>query len=378
MRTDLSPPLPQPAAKPFPETTVSAASRPPVRGRGHRAASDFATLSAQVRAHGLLHRRRGAYARGIGALTLIAAAAVIATLLVGDRWWQLAVATLWGVLLSQFGFFAHDAAHRQVFRRPQANEWASRLVSTSVLGLSYGWWTHKHNSHHRSPNQVGRDPDIAPGGLVFTPEAAAERPRWLAPITRRQGYLFFPMLFLEGANLHAAGIRTLAERPDLPYRRLEAVLILARFALPATALLAVMAPVKVAAFMLVQTAVFGFFLGAAFAPNHKGMPVLARDATVDFLRRQVLMSRNVRGGWLVDLAMGGLNYQIEHHLFPSMPRPNLRRAQPLVRAFCAERGILYTETSLTASYATVIAYLNDVGLSSRDPFSCPFVQAHRR
>ncbi len=377
MRTGLSLALPQLPIEAPPDRAADA-SGPAGRRRGPRAASEYAALSAQVRADGLLRRRRGAYAYGMGVLTLAAAAALAATLLVGDQWWQLAVAVLWGVLLSQFGFFAHDAAHRQVFHRPRANEWASRLVSTSVLGLSYGWWTHKHNSHHRSPNQVGRDPDIAPGGLVFTPDAAAERPRWLAPITRRQGYLFFPMLLLEGANLHAAGLRTLAERPDLPHRRLEAALILARFAVPAAALLMVMAPAKVVIFLVVQTAVFGFFLGAAFAPNHKGMPVLARDATVDFLRRQVLMSRNVRGGWLVDLAMGGLNYQIEHHLFPSMPRPNLRRAQPLVRAFCAERGILYTETSLTASYATVIRYLNEVGLSSRDPFDCPFVQAYRR
>ena len=58
----------------------------------------------------------------------------------------------------------------------------------------------------------------------------------------------------------------------------------------------------------------------------------------DFLRRQVLTSRNVRGNWLTDLALGGLNYQIEHHLFPSMPRPNLRRSKAIVAAFCRRAG----------------------------------------
>ena len=139
-----------------------------------------------------------------------------------------------------------------------------------------------------------------------------------------------------------------------------------------------MSPGKAAVFAAVQVAAFGFFLGAAFAPNHKGMPILGPDATLDFLRRQVLMSRNIRGGWFVDLAMGGLNYQIEHHLFPNMPRANLRRAQPLVRAFCRDRAIPYTECSLTASYARVISYLNEVGLKARDPFTCPFVDTHRR
>ena len=66
-----------------------------------------------------------------------------------------------------------------------------------------------------------------------------------------------------------------------------------------------------------------------------------RPTAADFLRRQVLTSRNVRGGWLTDLALGGLNYQIEHHLFPSMPRPNLRRSQALIAAFCQQRDLPY-------------------------------------
>jgi fatty acid desaturase len=91
------------------------------------------------------------------------------------------------------------------------------------------------------------------------------------------------------------------------------------------------------------------------------MPMLAADDQTDFLRRQVLTSRNVRGGPLVDFALGGLNYQIEHHLFPSMPRPNLRRAQALIRAFCHEHGIPYCETSLVRSYAMALRHLHEVG-----------------
>jgi fatty acid desaturase len=91
------------------------------------------------------------------------------------------------------------------------------------------------------------------------------------------------------------------------------------------------------------------------------MPILAAHEQTDFLRRQVLTSRNVRGNWLVDLVLGGLNYQIEHHLFPSMPRPNLRRAQPLVRAFCQQRRVSYCETTLFRSYALALGHLHDVG-----------------
>src|SRR5690606_26167989 len=126
------------------------------------------------------------------------------------------------------------------------------------------------------------------------------------------------------------------------------------------------------AFIGVQLAVFGVYMGASFAPNHKGMPILPHDSKVDFLRRQVLTSRNIKGGFFVDIFMGGLNYQIEHHLFPNMPRPHLRKANEIAREYCETHNIPFTETTLIESYAIVIRYLNKVGLSAGgDPFDCP-------
>jgi fatty acid desaturase len=115
----------------------------------------------------------------------------------------------------------------------------------------------------------------------------------------------------------------------------------------------------------VHQAAWGFYMSCTFAPNHKGMPILSEDDDLDFLRRQVLTSRNVRGGLLTDFALGGLNYQIEHHLFPNMPRAALRHAQPLVRAHCAALGLPYCETSLVASYRAALAHLHDMGAPLR-------------
>jgi fatty acid desaturase len=116
----------------------------------------------------------------------------------------------------------------------------------------------------------------------------------------------------------------------------------------------------------VHQAVFGVYMGCSFAPNHKGMPVIAPGENLDFLRRQVLTSRNVRGGWWVDLLLGGLNYQIEHHLFPNMPRPNLRKAQRLVFEYCQEHHISYTQTSLVGSYRAALGYLHALGAPLRE------------
>ena len=129
----------------------------------------------------------------------------------------------------------------------------------------------------------------------------------------------------------------------VPHRGVEAPLVLGRLAVYVGVLFVLLPPGKAAAFLGVQLALFGVLLGGSFAPNHKGMPIVPHDMTLDFLRRQVLMSRNVRGGYAVDAVMGGLNYQIEHHLFPSMPRPNLKKVQPIVHTYCEVAGVPYTE-----------------------------------
>jgi len=332
----------------------------------------YTDLAAEIRRSGLMERRYAWYWNriGVGVLAFVGLWMVFA--LLGNSWFQLLVAAALGVVMTQFGFLGHDAAHRQVFGSARWNVWGARLLGGVFAGMSYGWWQSKHARHHAAPNQVGRDPDIGPGAIAFTAELAARRceGRW-AWFTKHQGWFFFPLLTFEGLNLTVASIRPLVERAVRPSRRVEAALVAARFAAYVGVLVSVLPVGKAASFVALQSAVFGLLLGCSFAPNHKGMPIVPATARLDFLSRQVLMSRNVRGGLLVDVAMGGLNYQIEHHLFPSMPRPNLKRAQPLVRAYCAGHGVSYVETGLFESYGIVIDYLNHVGLRAREPFECP-------
>ncbi|MFC9979735.1 fatty acid desaturase family protein [Gordonia sp. NPDC127522] len=339
--------------------------------------SSYTDLAAEVRESGLLDRRQIFYIHRIVITVLAFLGAWTLVVVLGDTWWQLVLAVALGVISTHFGFLGHDGAHRQMFSSAGANEWAARLIAASGAGLSLHWWRGKHNKHHKAPNQIGVDPDIADGAIAFVPEYAAARTgfsRWFA---RRQGWLFIPLLTLEGLSLHVASLRGLAERTSVPHRALEICLIVARISLGVAVPFAVMSPVQAVCFIGIQLGVFGMLLGGAFAPNHKGMPLVPKDLRVDFLRRQVLMSRNIRGGRLTDFMMGGLNYQIEHHLFPSMPRPNLSKLQPLVRAHCARHGVTYTETSLLASYGIVIRYLNQVGIGERDPFTCPLVRTYR-
>ena len=345
--------------------------------QAHRQVNAYTELMRRVRQAGLLERSPRTYVRRVALLGTGFALALIALLALGQTWWQLLVAAAFGILFTQTAFLAHDGAHRQIFASGPKNEWASRILGNLVVGLSYGWWMRKHTRHHANPNKVDADEDIRPSVLLFTTEDVERRTglkRWL---TARQGWLFFPLLTLEGVNLHVGAVLTVIRDRDLKHRRTEAALLAARLIGWPVLVCSVLGLGLGTAFLGVQLAVFGVHMGASFAPNHKGMPLVPRDTRIDFLSRQVLTSRNIRGGRWIDRLMGGLNLQIEHHLFPSMPSSSLRRAQPLVRAYCAEQGVPYTEAGLLESYAIVVRHLNRVGLGDRDPFACPFVVANR-
>ncbi len=334
--------------------------------------TEYSSLLRVVREAGLLRRRTGFYWLMFGLNTLALGGVVTGFILLGDTWYQLLMAGALGVILTQYAFLAHEASHRQVFESGKANDLAGRTIANLFVGISYSWWMTKHSRHHANPNIVGKDPDIERDFVSFTATDAARAQGIYAWATKRQGYLFFPALLLEGLNLHVLGLRTVFGRGKVDKRWLEISMIVSRIGAYLTVIF-LMLPLGMAfAFLGVQLGVFGLYMGASFAPNHKGMPILPHDAKVDFLRRQVLTSRNIKGGWMMDTFMGGLNYQIEHHLFPNMPRPHLKRAQEIAKEYCENHKILYTETTLTQSYGIVIQYLNRVGLAAGgDPFDCP-------
>ncbi|OII26601.1 delta fatty acid desaturase [Curtobacterium sp. MCBA15_016] len=339
--------------------------------------STYTALLAQVRTAGLLGRRTGWYWGLVAVLTALLVATGTAFAVLGGSWWQLVVAGVLGLLFTQFAFLSHEAAHRQVFASHDWNDRAARYVGTFLTGISYAWWMNKHTRHHANPNTVGKDPDISFDAISFRAEDARSRTGFLHVLVRVQGWAFFPMLLVEGANLHWQSIRTYTGRGAVKHRWAEGSVFAGRFVLYVGAVFWVL-PIGIAfAFLGVQLAVFGFCMGIAFAPNHKGMPIIEAGRRVDFLSRQVLTSRDISGGRWVEFFMGGLNHQVEHHLFPSMARPNLRAARNLVRRYCDEQGVPYTETTLVHSYVIVVRYLNEVGLAASDPFACPVVERFR-
>ena len=339
--------------------------------------SEFSALLNTVRDAGLLRRSRWFYFTTFAAITVALAAAWVGFAFLHDSWFSLLIAAALGLIFTQYAFLGHEAAHRQVFESGKANELAGRVLADFFVGMSYSWWMAKHTRHHGNPNTATKDPDIEPDFIIFQESDAAAMTGWKAAITRRQGWFFFPALLLEGINLHRLAYTTVFSRKKVDKRAFSIALLMVRNVAYLAVLFSFMPLGMAFAFLGVQLAIFGLYMGASFAPNHIGMPILPADSKVDFLRRQVLTSRNIKGGWFMNIFMGGLNFQVEHHLFPSMPRPHLSQARDIVIEHCKTLGVPYTETTLIKSYGIVIRYLNDVGLAAADPFECGLVQKFR-
>ncbi|WP_320780513.1 acyl-CoA desaturase [Streptomyces sp. CRN 30] len=328
--------------------------------RARETGSDFAELSRRIADAGLLRRRPLYYGVRFSIVALVLVGGVTAFFALGDSWAQLFVAAALAVVFGQLALAAHDLAHRQVFRGRRPSEIGGLLVADLLLGMSYGWWMKKHTRHHANPNHEEKDPDVAPDLLVWSRRQARRAKGLPRFIGRHQAALFFPLLTLEGLNLSFSSFKALRS-PSMKRPALEGTLLVGHFLLYFGGLFTVLPPGKALAFIAVHQGLFGIYLGSVFAPNHKGMPMVEEGMRLDFLRRQVLTSRNVRGGLFIDVFMGGLNYQIEHHLFPSMPTPALGRAQVMTEQYCAELGVPYHQTGLLASHREALRHLRSVG-----------------
>ena len=324
----------------------------------------YAALTAEVREFGLLNRRPVFYAGLLGVILLALVVSVAGLVVLHDTWWALLLAPVFAVVSTQIGFFGHDAAHRQISRRERTSRVLGLFSANLLNGLSYGWWLDKHNAHHAHPNDLDSDPDVRAGAVVFDKGQTVGRRGIAGWTTRHQAWLFVPMLTLEALNLHLASVLAVL-RPGLRHRGVEAMLLSAHAAAYMSLLVVALTWQQALVFFLLHQAFFGVYLGCSFAPGHKGMPVLSPEQAADPLLRQVLTSRNVRGGRVTEMLIGGLNYQIEHHLFPSMPRPSLHRAQRIVQRFCEERGVSYAQATPVETYTAVLRHLDAVGADLR-------------
>ncbi len=325
--------------------------------------SIYGQLKRQIRERGLLERQPAYYSTKIIATAAMLLTSWLFLLFVHSSeqiLLQLCAIVYLAFVTTQLALLGHDSGHRQVFRAPWKNTILGLITGNLLTGISCAYWINKHNQHHNNPNHLDLDPDLDIPLLAFS-EADLPRKGNLIQvfIIKYQAYFFFPMLTLTFLDLQCQGIYYLLHKRPKNFV-LELIILSIHFVCYCVSFVTLFGVWKAALFILIHQGLTGLYMGSIFAPNHKGMPVYDESSRREFLYRQVLTSRNVKSHPLTDFWYGGLNYQIEHHLFPGMPRNNLSAARHIVMAFCQEQRIPYTEVSFIQSYKEILHHLHEV------------------
>lgn len=273
---------------------------------------------------------------------------------------------IWGVL---FSFFAvqmagllHDAGHRAIFKTTRANDFVGNIFG-SFLAEGYTFWKVKHNMHHAHPNEDDEDPDVALPILSFTKEAYRAKTGIAKILCKYQVYLYYPIGLLLFISPRLGTIKYFLKvyKPKmLPEIVIFSISLFAWFFLQ----FFIFDLSKALLLFIVTNTTIGFYLLNVFAPNHKGMPYLEKGVKLSFLEQQIITSRNIKGHWLTDFVYMGLNYQIEHHLFPNTPRNKLKHITPFVLELCRKKKLEYTEVSVIETNKIILSELHQVAATA--------------
>ena len=319
----------------------------------------YPALRKLIKDEGLLDKATPYYIFKIASTLSLLAISLTVLILVDNFWLQLANAAFLAFVFGQIGFVGHDAGHRSITGSLRGNEIVGLSVSF-LIGLSRTWWVTAHNQHHSTPNDLDQDPHVDIPVLAYTEQAALNMSRIMRFFVGYQAFYLIPLLTLEGLGLRMASFVFLWKQRRSKYFAIELPLMGLHILIYFGLLIYCLTPLQSLGFFLVHQLLFGLYYGTVFAPNHKGMLIIDEDNPLDFLRTQVLTTRNVKPGLIADFWYGGLNYQIEHHLFPLMPRKNFGKARNIIKSFCLEHNITYYETGTYQSYKEILSYMHQI------------------
>ncbi|KAJ8610546.1 hypothetical protein CTAYLR_009745 [Chrysophaeum taylorii] len=319
----------------------------------------------------------------------IAAAAVVATFN-GSTWTDTAArsgaAALLGIFFQQCGWLCHEILHHQVFRNRTVGRFVGYFWGNFAQGFSVSWWMNKHNTHHAVPNvhATGADAQNGDPDIDTMPYLAWSKPmlrladsafsKWMVS---RQHLMYFPLLALARIswlqqsvayvlNLDETAGRTVKGAPGelkpVPHEKLELFLLGLHYAWYFG--IAAMHPTFFGAFsfVLISNVTCGLALATVFGLGHNGMAVYDAAARPDYWKLQVTTTRNVTQDpfGFVHWFCGGLDYQVEHHLFPTIPRHNLHKVSEITKDFCAEHNISYHHTGMIEGTIEVLDHLKEI------------------
>lgn len=340
--------------------------------KGHRA------LRQTLLSEGLFETKPSYYLGLYLWLAGLLGASCYCTLAQSGLGWHLSGAALMALFWQQMAFVGHDMGHNAVSHKWSNDNFHGLVVGNLLTGIGMGWWKRSHNVHHVCCNSIEHDPDIQHMPVfAVTPEIfrkfwSTYHAKWVEMdaaarlLVPYQHYLFYPVMSLARFNLYVQSWLLLLSSERVHNKGLEAASLLAFAGWYGGLVWAMDARTggnaERFAFVLLSHMLAGV-LHVQICLSH-----FARDTYHGFayngeedewFRMQVATTLNIDCPVWLDWFHGGLQFQVEHHLWPRLPRHNLRRAQKLVKAYCAQHSIPYHNLPWIEAQVQLIGCLRD-------------------
>ena len=281
----------------------------------------------------------------------------------------------------QLAFLGHDIGHNAVSHVRRKDLFYGILFGNTLGGISLGWWKKSHNVHHIICNSIEHDPDIQHLPFLAVDEGilgkffSAYHGKWFVHdaaarfFVSYQHYLYYVVMGVARFNLYVQGILHLIFDAANEHRKLEVATVFAFFAWFGTMLTYALSTWQErVAYLLVSHALAGV-LHVQITLSHFAEDVYHGKAYNDdedeWFKMQLKTTMNVDCPTWMDWFHGGLQFQVEHHLFPRVPRHNLRRVRDLTKALCAKHGVHYEEKPFFEANVKMWKGLKRVALEAR-------------
>ncbi|KAG8381810.1 hypothetical protein BUALT_Bualt05G0011400 [Buddleja alternifolia] len=294
-------------------------------------------------------------------------------------WLHLLCGGLMGFLWIQSGWLGHDSGHYQIMMSPKFNRFAQVLTGNCLAGISIAWWKWNHNAHHIACNSLDYDPDLqhmpffAVSSKLFSSitsffyERTMQFDSFCRFLISNQHWTFYPVMCLARINLFAQSfILLFSKNKRVPHRRQELFGLLVFW---------VWYPLLVSRlpnwgergiFVLSSFAITGI-QHVQFCLNHFSTSVyVGPPKGNDWFEKQTSGSLDIECLSWMDWFHGGLQFQIEHHLFPRLPRNQLRKISPFVKDLCKKHGLPYNIASFYEANVLTIRTLKNAAMQARD------------
>lgn len=301
-------------------------------------------------------------------------------------------ATLLGLFFQQCGWLCHDIVHHQLFANRLGGQLLGLVWGNLMQGFSCAWWRNKHNAHHAVPNLHQSVPGASDGDpdldtmpfLAWSIKHAMNHTHTAFSkfSVSNQAFVYFPLLGIArlswlvqsilyvapagifdriGGGLATRGVDGAEDelRP-IKFQLLENIGLILHYAWYFAIVAQVPTYAGRAAFICVSNVVCGLCLALVFGLGHNGMATYEATERPDFWRLQVTTTRNIHSSYFVDWFCGGLHFQVDHHLFPTLPRHNLRAANARVQRFCKDFGVTYHSTNMWVGTKEVLSCLSGI------------------